>query len=143
MRYKYKLPTHVKETVEWHLEHYKEDKRQLELIKKEMLPSNTPNYGACGGGGSGVSNPTECAFFKIESNLYLANLERVCNAIDRALKKFDEIDMRLIKIIYWQRSHNALGAGVEIGLEKTSVYDRLNRILGVTALEIGLIDIPK
>ena len=137
---KYTLTPKIRGFVEWQLEHYLEDRRNMENFRDSLIPSGTAQYGGIGGGhGSGVSNPTERAGIKLATNPYILHMERSCKAIENALKHCDSVDMRLIDLIYWKRSHTVTGAGIEIGLTKTPAYYRVNKILCRIAKEMGFI----
>ena len=137
---KYTLTPKIRGFVEWQLEHYFEDKRSIESFRDSLIPSGTAQYGGIDGGHSGsVSNPTERAGIKLVTDPYLLRMERSCKAIENALKRCDSVDMRLIKLIYWERSYTVTGAGMEIGLAKTSAYYRVNKILCRIAKEMGFI----
>lgn len=62
-------------------------------------------------------------------------------AIERALKKADAIDMELLKLVYWRKTHTVDGAGQKVGLSKSAAYRRLNRIFRDIALEMGLVSL--
>lgn len=43
-KYKFSLNPKTKSYVEWILQHYREDKRQLEEYKQNLMPATTQNY---------------------------------------------------------------------------------------------------
>ena len=57
VKYKPSLSPKIKGYVEWQLEHYHEDKRQLRESRQAIMPSCTANYSGMSGG-SGPSDPT-------------------------------------------------------------------------------------
>lgn len=142
MRYKFDLSPSIKTTVEWQLQYYPEDCRQLERMKKDMIPSavqsNSPTAGVSGGS---VKRTTEDVTLKIIGSPYIRRLEITCDAIGRALKAFDEIDVRLIELVYWKREYTVEGAGIKIGLSRSAAYQRINKILGVIAYELGYVSV--
>jgi RinA family phage transcriptional activator len=141
-KYKFDLAPKVNGFVEWQLEHYHEDKSQLEQYKNDMIPSATASYSLTGGTYSGSpGNPTERIGIKIATSPYILMTERSVKAIDVALKKCDETDKQLIELIYWKRSYTVTGAGHVIGLSQTGTYGRVNKILRLIALEMGLTDL--
>lgn len=139
MRHKYTLQDGIRNHAEWVLSHYHEDKRQMEQYRQETMPSGTANYGATGGGSSGPGDPTGRAAEKLLTSQYLITTERNIKAVERALKRCDETDMRLIELIYWDKKYNATGAGEVAGLKQNGTYKRINKILVAVALEMGLI----
>lgn len=141
-KYKFVLAPKVRGFVEWQLERYNEDKKQLEQYKNDMIPSVTASYSPTGGiGGGGTSNPTESIGLKISTNPYILSTERSCRAIERALSHCDDVDMRLIDLIYWKQSYTVAGAGEKVGLTRSPTFARVNKILCRIALEMGLVNI--
>ena len=140
MRYKFNLERKIKATVEWQLENYREDKRQLEKIKRDLIPSTVQKYSLTAGvDGGEAKRTTEEIAVKVISSAYIMRLETNVEAIERAMKRFDGIDMKLIDLIYWKKEYTAEGAGMVIGITKSSVYQRLNKILGCVAFELGYV----
>ena len=142
MRYKYSLNPKIKGYVEWQLEHYREDKKQLWQYKSDLIPSITPGYSLTGGVQSGSpSNPTESTGIKLATNPYIIEMERSISAIERVLSKCDETDKRLIDLVYWKQSYTVVGAGESVGLGQNGSYKRINKILVGMALEMGLVNL--
>ena len=140
MRYKFKLKPEIKSMVEWQLASYKEDKRTLEQAKVDMMPSTVQGYSLTAGvDGGEAKRTTEEITVRIISAPYIRRLEIEIDAIERAFRYFDPIDMRLIDLIYWHKGNTAEGAGIKAGIQKTATYQRLNKILGMIALEMGYI----
>ena len=138
MRYKFSLPQQIKSTVEWQLSSYREDKRQLERAKNDMMPSVVQGYSLTAGvDGGGAKRTTEEVATKIISAPYIRRLEIAIDAIERAFRCFDDTDMKLIDLIYWRRGNTVEGAGMKVGLQKSATYQHINKILGTIALEMG------
>ncbi len=107
-----------------------------------MIPSTTQALSFTAGvDGGSAKRSTEDITMRIISSPYIHRLEITCDAIGRALKNFDEIDMRLIDLVYWRREYTVEGAGMKIGLSRSAAYKRINRILGAIAFELGYISI--
>lgn len=141
-KYKFDLTSEVKATVEWILGRYHEDKRQLEIYKNDMMPSVTAGYSLTSGvSGGGVSNPTESIGMKMATSPYIHWTERNCSAIERVLDGLSEIDRNLIDLVYWKKSYNIMGAGFRVGLSASKAYAHINNILGLVAMEIGVVNI--
>lgn len=135
------LQTRVRDFVAWQLEHYYQSKRQLEDIKKDLIPSATPKYGGTGGGhGNEASRVTEDVVIKICSPVYVQQLERTVSAIERIVGKLDKTDTQLITLVYFQGSYTVNGAAQIVGLSQSAAYNHINRILTAIALELGLIN---
>ena len=142
MKYKFDLSPSIKSTVEWQLQYYQEDKRQLEALKKDMVPSAVQGYSLTAGiDGGEAKRTTEEITMSIIGSPYIRRLELTCDAIQRALKNFDDVDQRLIDLVYWKREYTVEGAGMKIGLSKSAAYQRVNKILGVVAYELGYVSL--
>ena len=140
MNHKYVLPQKIKGHVEWAIEHYHEDKRQLQAWIDEEIPSCVPQYGTTPVK-SGISDSTANAAIKLATNPYIKALEQTIRAIDYALSKCDDKDKRLIDLVYWRKSHTVKGAAIKISLSKSGAYNRINRILNLIAYELGYINL--
>ena len=140
MRYKFSLKPEIKATVEWELSSYRENKRQLEKVKRDMIPSAVQGYSLTAGvDGGEAKRSTEEIAMKMVSAPYIYRLEFTVDAIGRALSRFDKLDMKLIELIYWRKEYTAEGAGMIVGIQKSAVYQRLNKILGCCAFEMGYV----
>lgn len=140
MRYKFTLKPQIKATVEWELSSYREDKRQLEKVKRDFIPSGVQGYSLTAGvDGGEAKRSTEDVAMKMISAPYIRRLEINVEAIERALARFDNLDMKLIELIYWRKEYTAEGAGMIVGIQKSAVYQRLNKILGCVAFEMGYV----
>ena len=142
MRYKFSLPSEIKATVEWQLRYYREDKRQLNEIKRDMIPSGVQGYSLTAGVDGGESTrTTEDIAMKMVSAPYIRRLEITIDAIDRALERMDETDKKLIELVYWRKEYTPEGAGLIVGISRSAVYLRLNKILGLIAFELGYVSV--
>lgn len=140
MRYKFTIPKEIKSTVEWQLRYYREDKRQLKEIKRDMIPSGVQGYSLTAGVDGGESSrTTEDIAMRMVSAPYIIRLEQTVAAIDRALERLDDLDKRIIELVYWRNEYTPEGAGLIIGLSRAAVYLRLNKILGSIAYELGYV----
>ena len=141
-KYKFSLNPRIKGIVEWQLEHYVEDRRQLEEIKRDMIPSPTASYSLTGGVSGGDTNrTTENVAVGIATNPYIMQTERSCKAIERVISGCNETDIKLIDLVYWKQAYTVEGAGMKVGLSKSSAYRHANDILTDIALEIGYVNI--
>ncbi len=130
------LPYKVRGMIEWHLRHYHEDKKQLEQIKTDLIPSYTTNP-AHSPVKTSSGDPTSDAADRIMSSPYILSLERTIKAIDYVMSHCDATDRKLIDLVYWQRTHTVEGAALAVNLTKSPAYDRINKILRAIAVEIG------
>ena len=137
--YKFDLNPRIKAYVEWQLEHYHEDKKQLEEIKDAMMPQITTSYGT-GGHGNSVSSPTEDAAMRMATNAYIQATERSVRAIEHTLCKCDSTSRTLIDIVYWRRTMTVTGAAAKCCMSQMGAYKRINKVLTGIAFEMGLIN---
>lgn len=140
MRYKFDLSPAIKATVEWQLQYYREDLRQLETYKQDLIPSGVQGYSPTAGvNGGEVTRKTEDIAFRLISSPYIRRLEITCEAIGRVLSKLDEVDLKLIELVYWRREYTVEGAAMKIHISKTAAYQRINKILGAIAYALGYV----
>lgn len=140
MRYKFDLSPAIKSTVEWQLQYYREDLRQLETYKQDLIPSGVQGYSPTSGvHGGEVTRKTEDIAFRLISSPYIRRLEITCEAIGRVLSKLDEVDLKLIELVYWRREYTVEGAAMKIHISKTAAYQRINKILGAIAYALGYV----
>lgn len=140
MRYKFDLSPAIKSTVEWQLQYYREDLRQLETYKRDLIPSGVQGYSLTAGvNGGEVTRKTEDIAFRLISSPYIRRLEITCEAIGRVLSKLDEVDLKLIELVYWRREYTVEGAAMKIHISKTAAYQRINKILGAIAYALGYV----
>lgn len=142
MKYRFSIPAKIKSTVEWQLEHYHGDKRQLEGYWRDMIPSATQGYSLTAGvDGGEPGRTTEDITMRISSSPYLRMIELSCNAIETALASFDDTDKKLIDLVYWRREFTITGAGMKVGLSQSGAYKRINKILAAIAYEMGYVSV--
>lgn len=141
-KYKFSLNPRIKGIVEWQLEHYAEDKRQLEETKRDMIPSPTASYSLTGGVSGGDTNrTTENVAVRIATNPYIMQTERSCTAIERVISGCNETDIKLIDLVYWKRTYTVEGAAMKCGMHTATAYRHINDVLATIALEIGYVNI--
>ena len=142
MKYKYSIPLGLKRTIEWHLEHYPEDYRQLEIYRKELIPSPTQAYSLTAGVSGGEAHrSTEDIVLRLTSSPYIRMLEMACNAVETALNAEDNTTREIVTLVYWKREYTAEGAGMKLNISTSQVYHRINRLLTRIAIEMGYVTI--
>lgn len=142
MKYKYSLPLGLKRTVEWHLEHYPEDVRQLAEYKRELIPSPTQAYSPTAGlSGGEAHRSTEDIVIRLNSSPYIRMLEITCGAIKAALETEDDTTRKIVSLVYWKREYTAEGAGMVLNLSTSQVYRRINKLLSRIAYEMGYVSL--
>lgn len=135
------LQPRVRDFVAWQLEHYYQNRRQLEEIKKDLVPSPTPKYGATGGHSNEASRSTEDITLQITSSVYVQNLEKTVNAIQYVVDRLDSTDLRLIELVYFKGTHTVDGAAMIVNLSRRGAYDHINKVLTAIAMELGLVNV--
>lgn len=142
MKYKYALPSGIRRTIEWHLEHYPEDKRQLEEYKRELIPSPTQAYSATAGVSGGEAHrSTEDIVIRLNASPYVRMLEITCGAIKTALDAEDETTKKIVSLVYWKREYTVAGAGTVLHLSTAQTYNRINKLLSRIAYEMGYVSL--
>lgn len=140
MKYKFTIPSRTRNMIELLIEHYPIDKRELEHYKADMIPSPTQGYSLTAGvDGGETGRTTEKVAMRIISSPYVRRLEINCAAIENALSAVDDIDRKLVDLIYWKKEYTVVGAGMKLGLSKTPTYNRLNKIIALVAYELGYV----
>ena len=142
MRYKFSLNPKIKGYVAGQLEHYKEDKKQLEEYKNDMIPSAVQQLSWTSGvSGGSVSNPTEQIGLKIATSQYILPTERSIRAIEKVLGLCEEADLKLIYMVSWKQSYTIEGAALKLHYSPRTGYRRINNVLCMVALELGLVSV--
>ena len=138
MRYRYeRMPDAVKRIAIWQLENYHADKRMLEAAKREMIAIPVQTYGGKVSTQHNDRRPTEQTAIRILSEPFIHRVETNLKAVDAVLSHLDPVDLRLIELLYWRQGQTVTSAGMAVYLEKTAIYQRLNRIIGSVAVSMG------
>lgn len=141
-KYKFSLTPKIKGIVEWQLQHYNDDKRQIEQLKNDMVPSPTVGYSLTGGvSGGETSRTTENVAVRISTNPYIMQTERSCKAIERVLERCNDTDLKLVDLVYWKQSYTVEGAGMKLNMSTATAYRHINNILSAVAAEIGYVNV--
>lgn len=134
------LQPRIRDFVAWQLEHYQQNRQQLEEVKRDMIPSATPKYAPSGGHSNEASRSTEDIALQITSSVYVQHLERTVKAIEAVISKLDSTDTQLISLVYFQGSYTVTGAAQIVNLSQAAAYNHINSVLTAIALELGLIN---
>lgn len=134
------LQPRIRDFVSWQLEHYYQNRQQLEKIKRDLIPSATPNYSSVGGHSSEASRSTEDITLQITSSVYVQQLEKTVNAIGYVLGRLDPLDTKLITLVFFDGTYTVEGAAQVVNLSRTAAYNHVNSVLVAIALELGLIN---
>jgi RinA family phage transcriptional activator len=141
-KYMYLLNSDVRNFVEYQIRYFPENKRQLESMKTDRIPSAIPKYGPQAGGSfNSEARPSEETAIRIMSDRYIMQLEYTVKSIDSVLNKLNDLDMELIRLKYWNGSLTPEGIAMKLHMSRATVYNRLNNILVEIARRLGYIDI--
>ena len=135
------LQPRVRDFVAWQLEHYRDNKMQLEEYKRDLIPSPTAKYGGMTGHGNEAHRSTEDIVERISSSAYIRNLEQTVKAIDYVIGRLDATDLRLIELVYFKGTHTVEGAAMNVNLSGRTAFRHINKVLTAVALELGLINV--
>ncbi len=124
--------------VEHELYNYDSTKRYIEDLRDSIIHQTIPRETIPGTGH--VSDPTARKAIKLVSSPVLAHMERVVNAVDKALKRLSDDHVSLFELKYrqglsWRRVCAEMPTS-----ERT--YFRLRReLVLMVACELGLVDV--
>ena len=135
------LQPRIRDFVAWQLEHYRDNKMQLEEYKRDMIPSPTPTYGGTGGHGNEAHRSTEDVVERISSSAYIRNLEQTVKAIDYVISRLDSTDLDLVKLVYFRGEYTVEGAAQIVNLSRRAAYNHINSVLVAVAMELGLVNV--
>ena len=135
------LQPRVRDFVAWQLEHYRDNKMQLEEHKRDMIPSPTAKYGGTTGHGNEAHRSTEDIVERISSSAYIRNLEQTVKAIDYVISRLDSTDLDLVKLVYFRGEYTVEGAAQIVNLSRRAAYNHINGVLVAVAMELGLVNV--
>lgn len=135
------LQPRVRDFVAWQLEHYRDNKMQLEEYKRDMIPSPTAKYGGTTGHGNEAHRSTEDIVERISSSAYIRNLEQTVKAIDYVISRLDSTDLDLVKLVYFRGEYTVEGAAQIVNLSRRAAYNHINSVLVAIAMELGLVNV--
>lgn len=139
-KYKFTIDNIVRSFIEEQIEYYHENKRYIEEVKAEAIPSAIPKYGPQTGGFNPEQRPTEDIVIR-RNPQYLIETERIVTVIGSVLEKLNETDIELIRLKYWTAGLTPEGIALKLNLGRTTVYERLNNILVEIGRRLGYINL--
>ena len=140
MKYKFTIAVALREFIEWQIEYYPDNKRQLAVFKDSMIPSQISQYGHKTGTFDSEKRPTEDITIR-RNPTYIMEQERIVNAIESVLNGLNEQDRELIRLRYWDGKLTPEGIAMKLNIGRTTFYERLNNILVIIAKRLGYIDL--
>ena len=133
-----KLNRKIKSYILYEIEMYHENKRQLAEYKQDIIEASPlPADGQPRG--SGLSNPVESKAIKIDSSAYIRKTEQTIKAIERAFSRVSSNHYRVFELMYWRKTHTAIGAAMELHAHKATIYRWINEVVMIVAKELGYI----
>ena len=138
-KYKFTLAVALRDFIEWQIEYYPDNKRQLAVFKDSMIPSQISQYGHKTGSFDSEKRPTEEITIR-RNPTYIMEQERIVNAIESVLDNLNEQDLELIRLRYWDGKLTPEGIALKLNIGRTAYYQRLNNILVIIAKRLGYID---
>jgi RinA family phage transcriptional activator len=112
------------------IDHIKDDIRQDSGINYETEKTG-PTYK--------IGHPTEDKAIKLMYNKQLNRAMQTICAIDKAIKKMDEEDLKLFNLKYIECIHFKRIMTVHMPMSEKSYYRRRNKIINLVAIEMGYV----
>lgn len=133
-----KINRRIKDYIIYELQMYHENKRQLEECKRDIVEGKDYTVSDMPRGGN-TSDTTYSKAEKLLSSTYIQNIERTLNVIDRVIKGIDENRYKIIDMLYWKKTHTAIGVSLEVNISERTVYRWVDGIIYAIAKELGYI----
>ena len=139
-KYKFTLAVALRDFIEWQIEYYPDNKRELAVFKDSMIPSQITQYGQKTGSFDSEKRPTEEITIR-RNPAYIMEQERIVKAIESVLDSLNEQDLELVRLRYWDGKLTPEGIAMKLNIGRTTLYERLNNILVIIAKRLGYIDL--
>ena len=135
------LETPLREFIEWRIEYYHENKRQLAAEKAAMIPSQISQYGyKAGSGFDPEQRPTEDISIRLSAE-YIYQQEKFITVFESVYEKLSNQDKELIRLKYWSGELTPDGIALKLNIDKSTLYYRLNNIIVEIARRLGLVSL--
>lgn len=132
-----KIDKKVYKYIDYELQHYEENKRELERLREEILDKGTtPADGQPRSNTTG--NPTEQKAMKLVSSTALLKIERNLKAIDRVYNQLSEEYRRFFEYNYMKQV-GIVKVCQEVGIEERTYYRWKDNIIYNVGMELGLL----
>jgi len=105
----------VKGYLLWEIQNYPETKQKLRKYQAEIQNHNKVYV----------------------SSLYLQRMEQTAYAIEKVLRHIEPLQIQMLDLIYWRKTHNAAGAGLQIGVSERTVYRWVDQIVYAVGRMLG------
>lgn len=136
------LVPQLRDYVSWQIKYYPENRKQLEQLKTDMIPSAIPKYEKKEGGGgfNSEQRPTEDIAFRIISDEYIMQMSFTVNAIESVIIHLSEEDKELLHLTYWNGQLTPDGIAMRLNMSRRTYYNRLNDIIYAVAKRMGIVE---
>lgn len=132
-----KIDKKVYKYIDYELQHYKENKKELERLREEILEKGTsPADGQPRG--NAVGKPTEQKAMKLVSSTAILRIEKNLNAIDRVYNTLNPDYQRFFEWNYLKQA-GIVKTCKETGIEERTYYRWKDNIIYNVGMELGLI----
>ena len=139
-KYKFTLAVALRDFIEWQIEYYPDNKRELAVFKDSMIPSQITQYGQKTGSFDSEKRPTEEITIR-RNPAYIMEQERIVKAMESVLDSLNEQDLELVRLRSWDGKLTPEGIAMKLNIGRTTLYERLNNILVIIAKRLGYIDL--
>lgn len=113
-------------------------KKWMRENRAAMMPSSIPNYESSPVMTEEESRPTESLAMKIISDRTLAMWEWKIQAIDNTISKLDDIDRRIVELVFWYSPQKTYAeAGEIICMTPQGIKYRVDNIIALLAYYFG------
>ena len=133
-----KLPRHIKLTVEGELRSYKGYKKQIDILKDDIIHAGNRAISGMPIYHSGESQ-TENKGFRLATDAKIAHLEYVVHTIERVYDSLPEVEQEIVRKYYFESSLNDYGMRSALFMgRKDLYYEHKKRIIMLFAQALGL-----
>lgn len=123
--------------IDYELQHYEENKKELERMRTEILDASpAPADGQPRGNTTG--NPTEQKAMKLISSTALLKIESTIKAIEKIYDQLTE-DYKLFFDWNYKKSAGVVKTCIEVNISERTYYNMRDKIVYNVGMEMGLI----
>lgn len=131
------LDKKVYKYIDYELQHYEDNKKELEKLRDEILEASPlPSDGQPRGNSTG--NPTEQKAIKLLSSVALLKIEKTINSIDKVYEQLNDDYKKFFDWNYKKRA-GVVKTCIEINISERTYYNMRDKIVYNVGAEMGLI----
>ena len=132
-----RLDKKVYKYIDYELQHYEENKKELERLREEILDASpAPADGQPRGNSTG--NPTERKAMKLVSSTALLKIESTIKAIEKIYEQLND-DYKLFFDWNYKRNAGIVKTCQEVNIAEPTYYRWRDSIVYSVGMELGLI----